>query len=97
MRFCEFVDAVVPVTVVILKWLLLLVVLLLVVAYAEVYAVGTTYTAGVRDMVNSYVYPVFPEGYENVFKPEGYDNVFKPENMSTRNMYREESLARSAY
>ena len=95
MYLSEIVDYVAPIAVKILWWLLVLIVLVIVLCYVEVYALGTDYLASVRGYVNA-VYPIYPEGYSNVFKPEGMDNVFK-EGMSTNNMYREADLAKSAY
>jgi len=98
MKVSEVVDYVTPIAINSLWWLLVLIVLVLVVCYVEVYVLGTDYTAGIREMVNGSVYPIFPEGYTNVFKPEemATDNVFK-EGLSTNNMYREDDLAKSAY
>lgn len=97
MYLSEVVDYVAPIAVKILWWLLVLIVLVIVLCYVEVYALGTSYLGAVRGYVNS-VYPIYPEGYENVFKPETMEteNVFK-EGMSTNNMYREADLAKSAY
>ena len=58
--------------------LIVLVVLLIVTICLENKVIGTTYTQPIASAVNTYVYPVFPEGMANVWeKDEKYDNMFK--------------------